>query len=96
MLYPAVTNNQVRAISIPFPPLPEQKRLAVRIQELMEEVERARKACETQFEAAKALPQAYLRQDFEREEAKRWERRKLGAVSKIVNGFGLNVKKLPT
>ena len=86
MLYPAITDSQVRAISIPLPPLPEQQRIAARIQELMAEVEHARTACETQLEAAKTLPQAYLRQVFESEEAKKWERRRLGEVCSADSG----------
>jgi len=83
MLYPAVTNNQVRSMSIPLPPLPEQKRIAGKVQELMTEAEHARTACEKQLEAAKALPSAYLRQVFESEEAKKWEIRRLGEVCDI-------------
>ncbi|MEW6142843.1 MAG: restriction endonuclease subunit S [Chloroflexota bacterium] len=65
---------------IPLPPLPEQKRIVAKIQESMKEVEHARAACEAQMEAAKALPRAYLRQVFESEEAKKWERRRLGEI----------------
>lgn len=68
---------------IPLPPLPEQKRIAAKIQELMQEVERARTACEKQLEAAEALPFAYLREVFESDEAKEWEKKKLGEVCKI-------------
>lgn len=71
---------------IPLPPLPEQKWVAAKIQELMAEVERARTACEARLEAARALPQAYLRQVFESEEAKKWERRKLGEMCEVVTG----------
>lgn len=78
LLYPAVIDNQVRSMYIPLPPLPEQKRIAAKLQELMAEVEHARTACEAQLEAAKALPSAYLRQVFETEEAKKWRMRKLG------------------
>lgn len=46
----------------------------------MQEVERARTACEKQLEAVRALPSAYLREVFESEEAKKWERKKLGEV----------------
>src|SRR3989304_9077475 len=35
MLYPAVTDNQVRNVYISLPPLPEQKRIAAKLQELM-------------------------------------------------------------
>jgi type I restriction enzyme S subunit len=86
MLYPAVTNEQVRSISIPLPPLPVQKRIAAKVQELIEEVERAHTACEKQLEAAKALPSAYLRQVFESDEAKKWERRRLGEVCEATMG----------
>jgi type I restriction enzyme, S subunit len=88
MLYPAVTDNQVRSIGIPLPPLPEQKRIAAKVQELMAEVERARTACVKQLEAAKAMPLAYLRQVFESEEAKKWEKRRLGETLELYdNGF---------
>jgi len=80
---PIINQNTLRSFTIPLPPLPEQKRIAAKIQELMQEVERARAACEKQLEAAKALPAAYVRQVFESEEAKRWERRRLGEVCEI-------------
>ncbi|RJS80482.1 hypothetical protein CW713_07600 [Methanophagales archaeon] len=73
-------------VTFPLPPLPEQKRIAAKIQELMHEVERTRSACEKQLEAAKALPAAYLRQVFESEEAKKWERKRLEEVCKVFSG----------
>jgi type I restriction enzyme S subunit len=88
MLYPAVTDNHVHAINIPLPPLPEQKRIAAKIQELMAEIQRARTACEAQLEAARILPHAYLRQVFESDEAKKWERRRLGEVCQF-SRYGL-------
>jgi len=60
-LYPAVTDKQVKAQVIPLPPLPEQKRIAAILNEKMAAVEKARAAAETQLEAAKDLPSAYLR-----------------------------------
>ena len=83
MLYPAVTDNQVRSISIPLPPILEQKRIAAKVQKLMEEVGRARTACEAQLEAAKPLSQVYLRQVFESKEAQKWERRRLGEALEL-------------
>ena len=85
MLYPAVTDSQVRNVNLTLPPLPEQERIAVKIQELMQEVERARTACEKQLEAAKALHSAYLGEVFESEESKKWERKKLSEVCEIVS-----------
>jgi type I restriction enzyme S subunit len=93
MLYPAVTDNQVRSIGIPLPPLPEQKRIVARVQELMQEVESARTACEEQLEAAKALPSAYLRQVFESEEIKKWERIRLGELFYVQQGVAMSPKR---
>ena len=86
MLYPAVTDSQVRNVNLTLPPLPEQERIATKIQELMQEVQRARAACEKQLEAAKALPSGYLREVFESEEAKKWERKRLGEVCEVFSG----------
>ncbi|MFW0858877.1 MAG: restriction endonuclease subunit S [Dehalococcoidia bacterium] len=74
----AVQRGKLLQFEIPLPPLPEQKRIAAKLQGLMQEVQRARTACEKQLEAAKALPAAYLRQVFESEEVKKWERKMLG------------------
>ena len=76
----------LKSIEMPIPPFPQQQRIAAKIQELMQEVERARNACEKQLEAAKALPAAYLREVFESEEAKKWERKRLGEVCDVITG----------
>lgn len=74
-----------------FIPLPHhlevQRRITAKLQKLMREVECARTACEKQLEAAKALPNAYLRDVFESEEAKKWERKRLGEVCKYDSGI---------
>jgi type I restriction enzyme S subunit len=46
---------------IPLPPIEEQKRIASRIQELLQEMDRARAACERQLEAMSSLPRAILK-----------------------------------
>ncbi|MEW6455880.1 MAG: restriction endonuclease subunit S [Acidobacteriota bacterium] len=74
---------------IPLPTKEEQEHIAAKIQELMHEVEHARTACEKQLEAAKALPAAYLREVFESEEAKKWERKRLGEVLSANPQYGL-------
>jgi len=76
----------LKSILIPLPPLSEQKHIAAKIQELMQEVERARTACEKQLEAAKALPAAYLREVFESEESRKWQKKKLGELCEIITG----------
>ncbi len=57
---PALVAN----ISIPLPPLPEQKRIAAILNEQMAAVERARKAAEEELETINRLPAAWLRRAF--------------------------------
>ena len=83
---PGLNRDDAYRQVVPLPPLPEQKRIADKVQELMAEVERARTACEAQLEAAKASPLAYLRQVFESDEVKKWERRRLGDVCDADSG----------
>lgn len=83
---PRADMDELFKMFVPLPPLPEQKRIAAKLQELMQEVEHARTACEKQLEAAKALPAAYLQEVFESEEAKKWERKRLWEVCEVVMG----------
>ena len=89
---PNISQNIIRGIEIPLPPLSEQKRIAAILNEQMEAVEKARKATEAQLEAAKALPAAYLRAVFESEEANSWERRKLGEICQSNGQYGTSEK----
>jgi len=79
----AITRDDLVNLEIPLPPLGEQMHIAAKNQELMQEVERARTACKKQLEAAKALPAVYLREVFESDESKKWERKKLGEICQI-------------
>jgi type I restriction enzyme S subunit len=79
----AINRRDLINFPVPLVPIDEQRRIASKVQELIQEVERVRAACEKQLEAAKALPAAYLREVFESEEAKKWEKKKLGAVCRI-------------
>ncbi len=49
-------------------------------------VEQARAATVAQLAAAKALPAAYLRQVFDRPEAQKWKRKKLGDIASTCSG----------
>jgi restriction endonuclease S subunit len=79
---------------IPLPPIEEQKRIATKVQELMQDVERARTACEKQLEAAKSLHAAYLREVFQSEESKKWEKKRLGEVCEFSSGKFIQKEKV--
>jgi len=81
------------AQAVPLPPIPEQKRIAAKLQKLIAEVEHARTACEARLEAAKALPKAYLRQVFESKEAKKWERKRLGELFGVQQGVAMSPER---
>ena len=57
-------NSELSLINIPLPPLEEQRQIAAKLNVQMNIVMEARKAAEEQLEAAKTLPNAYLRQIF--------------------------------
>jgi type I restriction enzyme S subunit len=82
----AVQKEKLFDLDIPIPPLPEQLRIAAKIQELIQEIDRAKAACEKQLGAANSLQSAYLRSVFESEEAKKWERKKLGEICELIMG----------
>ena len=82
----AIRKKDLENLIIPLPTLSEQKRIASKILELMQKIEHARTACEKQLEAVEALPSSFLREVFESEEAKKWERKRLGEVCNIQTG----------
>lgn len=77
----------VLGATVPLPPLAEQRRIAALLRERMAAVEAARAAAETQLAAARALPAAELRAVFESDEAREWERVRLGDVAKVQSGY---------
>lgn len=66
--YPSLKQSTVANITIPLPPLPEQRRIAAILTEQMAATDKARAALQAQIEAAKALPGAYLREVFPKPE----------------------------
>ena len=61
---PGLNREDAYKIKIPFPPLPEQQRIASRLREQMQAVDEARQAAEAQLKAINQLPAALLRQAF--------------------------------
>lgn len=61
---PNMNATLLAQVALPIPPLPEQRRIAARLNEIMGEVARARKAAQSQLAALNALPTAYLKKAF--------------------------------
>jgi type I restriction enzyme S subunit len=80
------------SLFLPYPSIPEQRRILGLLETQMAAVERARAAAEAQLEAASALPAAYLRQVFCSIEAQQWPAAPLGEIGEIVSGITLGRK----
>ncbi|MGB3419255.1 MAG: restriction endonuclease subunit S [Dolichospermum sp.] len=95
---PNISQDIIRAVKIPLPPLDEQKRIAAILNKKMEAVEKARESAIAQLEAAKALTAAYLRSVFNSPEARKtssdgWKWVKLGDVCEINPSRPRNLKR---
>jgi type I restriction enzyme, S subunit len=75
--YPNIKWSLYKDFSFPLPPLPEQKRIAAMLNDQLAAVDQARAAAEAQLKAAKVLPAAYLREEFEGLEAQKWVKMKI-------------------
>ena len=60
----AIKREHLESMSIPFPPLPIQQRLASQLKEKMTQAERLKASIEKQMDAINALPQAILKKAF--------------------------------
>ena len=95
--FSAITKRQLEELSIPLPPLEEQRRIVARIEELMERVREAKRLREEAKKDAERLMQAALAEVFPRLGAPlpagwRWVR--LGEVCEFRHG-GTPSKKRP-
>ena len=78
-----ITRPEFLAITIPLPPLDEQKRIAARLDEQMRHIEQARQAAAESLSAAWDLQPAYLNDIFNSQKAKNWSKIKLGKVCEV-------------
>jgi len=91
----AVKANKLFPLSIPLPPLAEQKRIAGIVREQLAAVERARMAAEARLEAIKALSAAFLRNVFPQTGKplpNGWRWVKLGDISDGPGQYGTSTK----
>ena len=84
-----ISSKQIMNIYLSLPPLGEQKRIAGILNEQMAAVEEAKKAAQQRLKAAKALPDAYLREvlpSSEDELPASWQWVKLGDMAEAIRG----------
>ncbi len=79
--YPAVTDAEVRAQIISFPPLPEQQRIVGILDEAFEGIATAKANAEKNLQSARALFESHLHEVFTRR-GEGWVERTLAEVSK--------------
>lgn len=80
---PRANMKELLQMSIPLPPLSEQRRIVKILNQQLAAVEQARQAAQEQLEAANCLFDSELRDVFSPENMKRWDGRPLGEVSAI-------------
>ncbi len=78
-----VNATRLGNLTLPLPPLSEQKRIAAILNDHMADIARARTAAEAQLEAIEALSAAYLRETFKSNEAKEWRWPQLKEITEI-------------
>jgi type I restriction enzyme S subunit len=86
---PNLSGRRLKAFLIPLPPLPEQRRIVARIEELMERVREAKRLREEAKKDADRLMQAALAEVFPRpgtEPPPGWRWVRLGEVCKFSHG----------
>jgi type I restriction enzyme, S subunit len=78
--YPAVTDAEVRAQKIPFPPLPEQHRIVAILDTAFDHITTAKANCEANLLNARAIFESHLQAVFT-QRGDGWERTTLGKAT---------------
>jgi type I restriction enzyme, S subunit len=79
-----VSKTQLENFEIPLPPLSEQKRIAAILYDQTAAIDRARDAAHARFDAARALPAAFLHEVFAGPTAQPWPLMNIGEMASLV------------
>ena len=88
--YPSVTDKVVRGVSIPIPPLAEQKRIVAKIDAAFEKIDRLKANAEKNLANAKELFQSAL--DEAMRPKKGWGEKRLGEIGTTLTGMTPSTK----
>lgn len=86
MTVPKLTQEKMRSIPIPLPPLPEQERIVSIIDKAFEAIDKAIENTQKNLQNAKELFESYLNEVFENG-GEDWERKKLGDIASVQYGY---------
>lgn len=82
--FQAIRKRDLQRLPIPLPPLPEQKRIVARIEELFNKIDKIRKLRKEALEQVKALMSAALHEIFSKADEKGWRWVRLGDVAEEI------------
>jgi len=89
---PNLSATSLKKFTIPFPPLPEQKRIAMVLDEVFEGVAKAKANAEKNLANARELFESYLQEIFNKPQItqikKGWKKKKLGEVCEELSAGG--------
>ncbi|MBW2654779.1 MAG: restriction endonuclease subunit S, partial [Deltaproteobacteria bacterium] len=77
-VFNSINKAQIKAIQIPFPPLPEQNRIVAILDKAFTAIAKAKANAEQNLKNAKELFESYLQTEFANE---RWEKKTLNQIS---------------
>lgn len=79
-----VTKAEIESLSIPLPPMPEQKRIIAILDDQLAAVDQARKHAQERKEAASALPISMLKEAFGAGQCQAWPSQRLSDVAGLL------------
>jgi len=86
MTVPKLNQGNMRIISVPVPPLPEQKRIVAKLDQAFEAINNAKANVERNLQNAKDLYQSQLNEIFS-QTGEDWVEQRLDEVCAVLNGY---------
>lgn len=90
-----ITKSKFEEIEIPLPPIHEQERIVLTLNEWMTKINMARAAAAAQLEATRALGRALSRQTFSPAATSQWTTTSLGEISEVSGGIQKTPDRAP-